>query len=256
MPRSGRRRRAATWPVWPEPSEASAGSRRRSPVWTRPSRRRTRRRHELLRRRLPARNRSPSRRSHGGRLAAVRTSAVRPSGARPTLAGIGGRPSIGHGTRSGYASIAPTSCVAWAASSTRSRPGSRWPADRVGRQSSPRSSRPSSASIGWRTRAGRWRPSSAGSTSRIDDAGWGCPTPTSRRTYATAGGDCAAGPLARGAGLSDRVRPQARQDRRLAVGPDQVAPSLVRPASRILEDRLLDHTPVDGDGTARVEAAS
>ena len=63
-------------------------------------------------------------------------------------------------------------------------------------------------------------------------------------------------PLARGASLSHRVGAQAGQDRGLAVGPDQVAPRLVRPAGRIHEERLLDATPLDGDGTARVETAS
>ena len=62
--------------------------------------------------------------------------------------------------------------------------------------------------------------------------------------------------LARGSGVSGRVPPQPGQDRGLAVGPDQVAPGLVRPAGRIHEDRLLDHASLDGDRTARVEAAS
>jgi hypothetical protein len=58
------------------------------------------------------------------------------------------------------------------------------------------------------------------------------------------------------AGRSDRVPPQAGQDGRLAVGSDQVTSSVVRPAGRIHEDRLVGHAAVDSDRAARVEAAS
>jgi RNase_H superfamily len=49
---------------------------------------------------------------------------------------------------------------------------------------------------------------------------------------------------------------QARQDRRLAVGPDEVAAGVVRPAGRIDEHGCLSRAEIDGDRAARVEAAS
>lgn len=61
---------------------------------------------------------------------------------------------------------------------------------------------------------------------------------------------------ARRAERSDRALSQARQDRGLAVGPHQVAASVVRPAGWVDEDRLLGHTAIDRDRAARVEAAT
>ena len=55
---------------------------------------------------------------------------------------------------------------------------------------------------------------------------------------------------------SGRVPPQTRQDGRLAVGPDEVTARVVRPAGRIHEHRRLDRAPLNGDGAARVEAAT
>ena len=109
------------------------------------------------------RSRSPaSRRNRGGRHADAPTSAAgrRHDGRRQT-AGIGDRPSPVPGTRPASPPTARTCSGDWDGSTRPSRPGMRSPVDRDGPRSSPRSRRPSCASIAWATWWPRWPPSSA-----------------------------------------------------------------------------------------------
>ncbi len=190
----------------------------------------------------------------------LRRAAAAASGGGGTRSSRGVRPALG--STAGSPSIAPTCSVAWAGSTTPSRRGT------------PSACGPGRGAIlaaieGAKLREHRLADPTAAIASVERGLGLadrrrslGMPEPALEadlrhrwhrlRTRLAARQAAAA---SRGTRRSGGRSTQARQDRRLAVGPDEVAARVVPPASRIDEHGRLGRAQIDGDRAARVEAA-